>query len=165
MTGMRGFTLLETMLALALASLVLAATARMFNGYAELMRHSAAKDRELEVARYVLDRVAREISESSQVTPAANTVTLVKPAPNLPIPAAPIPVGFDPADPSRQVTVVYRFDGQRLWRQTGGSEVLSEGLNGFGVASAGQRHEITVTLVQKTKVTTLRQVAFQWVAP
>ena len=159
----RGLALAQLLFALFLASVVLLVTARLFRGYAEVTEHFERKDREYEMARHVLHRMAGEISESYTVTIAADQVTLTKKDPTVAVPPASFDSSYDPQ--ADAITVTYRLDSSdnRLLRQTSeGDRVLAEEVSGFSVTQTGRRFDLRLTLTNGPHVSIWETSAYQW---
>ena len=152
----RGFSMIETLITIALVALVFGLFMVLLKDSFSISRRMASKDEARRVAQVALDRMLTEASEADSILAGPTTqLNLTKvyapdadrcPAPesyplpdNYPLPAAPAPKPFDPFNNAHRRQVQYRLAaGGNLERLTGGVGlpmanplVLATGLTGF----------------------------------
>lgn len=190
----QGFTIIETLITIALVSLVFGMFMVLLQDSFSISRRMASRDEARRVAQVALDRILTEAREADSILSGPNTqLNLTKvyapdadrcPAPesyplpdSYPLPAAPAARPFAPFDADNRRQVLYRLgSGGNLERLTGkvgeavaNPLVLANGLNGFRCDWANDPsllgQELLVVLLTYTDGKTLRPIRGMVVCP
>lgn len=169
------FTLLETLLTLALVGLVLGLASGLLLEYFRLTQHAASKTAQASAIQVAMNLVTQDARQAVSVVspPAAPAYPMTDelrfwrvadpdwaspPETWLPVPvptSSPVPA-WNPHDPLRLQEICYHKDDQGLlWRDRGqvgfgtsptSTNPIAEGLAGFSVTSSGRRILIRMSL-------------------
>ena len=175
----KGFTLLESLIAMFLIALILTLTALLFHRSFRILRVLDGKERTRQAARMGLDRITSELREATQVNVATlDELEFVKIDPTksvTPPAAAPedppdnfVPPLYTPAiayDNSKRLVVRFRTENESLIREvrqaSGGpsvSQVVVVGVNSFDcVENPDNKGEfdVTVSVMDGSRVQTI----------
>lgn len=177
----RGFNLAQLLFALFLAGVFMAVTARLFTGYSAASVHLRIKDQQLQLTQHILKQICGELSESYLTTFRSGPSAELRidkrdpsgPIPPPPHPTAPIPLTYEPNSSRHNLSVRYRLNSAELSRQAlkspfvpgggpGTIQRLADDIDGFTVTETGRRFEVSLTVLQNTRVVVLRSHAFRW---
>lgn len=176
----RGFTLMESLIAMFLVALVMTFTGLLFHRSFEILRTLDDKERTRQASRLGLDRITSELREATQVvSTGSGQLEFVKVDPEA-VAATPEPAPAEPSDDftpdpynaqiaypeSARLLVRYRTENERLLRGvrqlSGGpwtEQVVVVGVNSFvctpNPESEGE-FDVEVSILDNRRVRTLR---------
>lgn len=181
----RGFSLLESMIAMGLVFLVLGLLAVLMREYTGVNRLTSSKQATLDGVQFALREMRNELSCALDVTEPLNTgdtafrLEFTRLNPNLGYARLPDPNTFPPyppswseADPTHLLDVTYEIDGdKRLVRTVAGlpspsRQVVAQEIESLTISRlTKRRYDITVSFQELNRLKSYSLICKRWVSP